>query len=368
MCGPLCLHLSWIPQNWVSHDNEGSCAALRGDGSFCPAVVENARRWSFRNAYNLLLTCFSGPGALPIQMMTRGFCQAQLDKLHQIPEYLDVIADDGEPLPIQPQQGTSEEAPSKEKEGPPAKKTRSTTGKKSVLQQKTRTKVKSGFRPTQLKHLAGVGQQQAEPYNLGDMKQVLELVDFLTLNGGWELFLTPKDGQCMFAAMRRGMEVPEEYRSSHLRFQIIFFCVKNHGFIFTLMKNELLHEYGQKRISKEEYEARVNSEDQPLTEHELEWYHKPGPFSFYSYLSALMDDTFWGDGICLTLMSMMWQIGITVVGAEDKTQTRIRHSHALDDTHCVLVFAGGSHYLGACKYSFSFQVRRCAAMVGSARG
>ena len=126
----------------------------------------------------MLLTCFSGPGALPIQMMTRGFCQAQLDKLHQIPEYLDVIADEGEPLPIQPQQGTSEEAPSKEKEGPPAKKTRSTTGKKSVLQQKTRTKVKSGFRPTQLKHLAGVGQQQAEPYNLGDMKQVLELVDF----------------------------------------------------------------------------------------------------------------------------------------------------------------------------------------------
>ena len=242
------------------------------------------------------------------------------------------------------------------------------TGKKSVLQQKTRTKVKSGFKPTQLKHLEGVGQQQAEPYNLGDMKQVLELVDFLTLNGGWELFLTPKDGQCMFAAMRRGMEAPEEYRSSHLRFQLILFCVKNHGFIFTLVKNELLHEYGQKRISKEEYEARVNSEDQPLTEHELEWYHKPGPFSFYSYLSALMDDTFWGDGICLTLMSMMWQIGITVVGAEDKTQTRIRHSHALDDTHCVLVFAGGSHYLGACKYSFSFQVRRCAAMVGSARG
>ena len=83
-------------------------------------------------------------------MMTRGFCQAQLDKLHQIPEYLEVIEDDGVPLPIQPQQ---EEAPSKEKEGPPSKKTRSTIGKKSILQQKTRTKVKSGFKPTQLKHL-----------------------------------------------------------------------------------------------------------------------------------------------------------------------------------------------------------------------
>ena len=104
-------------------------------------------------------------------MMTRGFCQAQLDKLHQIPEYLEVIEDDGVPLPIQLQQGTpQEEAPSKEKEGPPSKRTRSTTGKKSVLQQKTRTKVKSGCKPTQLKHLEGVGQQQAEPYNLGDMR------------------------------------------------------------------------------------------------------------------------------------------------------------------------------------------------------
>ena len=117
----------------------------------CTAMVhfarrwyENARRWLFVMCIlNSLFTCFSGPGALPIQMMTRGFCQAQLDKLHQIPEYLEVIEDDGEPLPIQPQQVTSqEEAPSKQKEGPPAKKTRSTTGKKSVLQQKTRTKVK----------------------------------------------------------------------------------------------------------------------------------------------------------------------------------------------------------------------------------
>ena len=51
MCGPVCLHLNWILQNWVSHDNEGSGAALRGDGIFCPATVKNARRWSFRNAY-----------------------------------------------------------------------------------------------------------------------------------------------------------------------------------------------------------------------------------------------------------------------------------------------------------------------------
>ena len=101
---------------------------------------------------------------MPLQMMTRGFCQAQLDKLHQIPEYLEIIEDDGVPLPIQPQQGKSqEEGPSKEQEEPSSKRTRSTTGKKSVLPQKTRTKVKSGFKPTQLKHLEGVGSSRLNP-------------------------------------------------------------------------------------------------------------------------------------------------------------------------------------------------------------
>ena len=44
--------------------------------------------------------------------------------------------------------------------------------------------------PDPKEHLRGVGQFQAEPYNLADMGQVLSLVEFLTLNGGWELFLT----------------------------------------------------------------------------------------------------------------------------------------------------------------------------------
>ena len=296
-------------------------------------------------------------------MMTRGYVQSQLDKLHQFPEYLEIIQEkkgrgkSSTPAPPEPQPGTSSQSSGQaaaastqeEAEEPVSKRTR--TGGKTPLSEKTQTPG-AGKLPEPKPHLAGVGEMQADPYNLADMGQVLQLIEFLTLNGEWELFLTPKDGQCLFAAFRRGMEAPEEYRSGHLRNQLIFWCVKNHGLVYTILKNDLLGEYGLKRLSKEEYEAREDSEENPLTKDEIEMYHKPGPFSFYSYLSACLDPTFWGDGLLIQLASMMWQVGISVIAAETLDVTRIRHSHTLEDTDLLLIRAGDSHYLGACKYNF----------------
>ena len=60
----------------------------------------------------------------------------------------------------------------------------------------------------------------------------------------------------------------------------------------------------------------------------------------------------------ITLISQMWQVGISVVSAEKNirtgkhTVTKIRHNKPLSDTDIVLVYAGSSHYLGACKYPF----------------
>ena len=212
-----------------------------------------------------------------------------------------------------------------------------------------------------------MGQLQAESYNLNDMREVLRLVEFLA-EEGWELFLTPKDGNCLYGAFRRGMELPEEYRSQHLRNQLVLFVVKNHKYFYDLLKLDILIEYGQKRISKKEFERREVSEDDPLTEEEREAYHKPGPFSFYSYLAAVLDSGFWGDTITINIISRMWQVAITVLGAEKLSLTKIRHRRDLDNTHFILILAGGSHYLGACKYQFYiFILGLCAALCGSGR-
>ena len=199
------------------------------------------------------------------------------------------------------------------------------------------------------------------------MGEVLRLVEFLA-EANWELFLTPKDGNCLYGAFRRGMELPDEFRNQHLRNQLVFFAVKHHKYFYDLLKLDILIEYGQKRISKEEFERRDGSQEEPLTDEEREAYNKPGPFSFYSYLTAVLDSGFWGDTITINIISRMWQVAITIVGAEHLSLTRIRHRRDLENTHFILILAGGSHYLGACKYQFYIlivgsSVRRCAAMV-----
>ena len=80
----------------------------------------------------------------------------------------------------------------------------------------------------------------------------------------------------------------------------------------------------------------------------------PGPFSYLTYLKHQLRDDTWADEIMVCVMSMMWQITITVVHAESLFEHRIRHDRYLRDVDLVLVFCGNCHYVGACKYSFSF--------------
>ena len=61
-----------------------------------------------------------------------------------------------------------------------------------------------------------------------------------------------------------------------------------------------------------------------------------------------------GDQGLLTLISMMWQVTITIVNAEDLSQIKIRHQRPLDQVNLVVILAQRCHYLGTCKYDFCF--------------
>ena len=71
--------------------------------------------------------------------------------------------------------------------------------------------------------------------------------------------------------------------------------------------------YGHARLSSEEYVER--EKDGTLTPQEIVEQRLPGPFSLYSYLQHVLSHT-WGEKTIVTLVSMMWQIGITVAYAE----------------------------------------------------
>ena len=71
------------------------------------------------------------------------------------------------------------------------------------------------------------------------------------------------------------------------------------------------------------------------------------------YMSALLQDGFWGDEICLNLTSMMFQIGITVLDAETFLQTKVHHDAILLKADVALVHCQGCHYVPVCKYLVS---------------
>ena len=92
--------------------------------------------------------------------------------------------------------------------------------------------------------------------------------------------------------------------------------------------------------------------DDTITEEVEERQKKTGPFSFITYLQALLESTFWGDHGVICMVSMMWQVPITLLTAETLKLDKVRHGRPLEKTDLLLIRAGHNHYLGACEYSF----------------
>lgn len=192
------------------------------------------------------------------------------------------------------------------------------------------------------------GSRANEIYSLANQAELSKLMEYLFLNGSYELVPVQKRGSCLFASIRRGTQVPAEYTNTHLRRQLVAFAVENRAFLFDRVEAHIQGNYGHTRLSKEEYLAKKAAKT--LTRQEKLEYHIPGPFSYASYLQYISTPGNWGDEIVITMLSMMWQIGITILHAESLLQTRVRHTWELPNTDMVLVFCGRNHYVAAGEY------------------
>ena len=136
----------------------------------------------------LFLDC----GAVPLQMMSKGFVLAEIDKLKQFSEYCLII----------------EEEPELKEPKQPAKRSKKETAKAKPKSSKPKAALKKYIHEEEQEvdespydALIGKGIAVAQDYNLADLSQLSKLTDHLSNHGGWELFLTPKDGQCMFSSI-----------------------------------------------------------------------------------------------------------------------------------------------------------------------
>ena len=189
-----------------------------------------------------------------------------------------------------------------------------------------------------------------------NQEQYTRLAHYMYSRGGYDCVPVAPDGSCMFSSLRRVISAPFEYRNIHLRRQLVVTLANHKEFFFNLLKEHIQGTYGFPRLSDKEYQQKYD--EGLLTDQEVQDHNCPGPFSFHSYLSALLSPEMWGDEQVLCLCSMMWQIGLTVVSAETFTQIRFRHRSSLERADRVLVMCQGQHYVPACKYpSFVSLVR-----------
>ena len=61
----------------------------------------------------------------------------------------------------------------------------------------------------------------ASRYNLKNAAQLRRLQDYLWFNGSYEACPTPKDGDCLYSALKWGIDFPQEYSADLLKRQVI---------------------------------------------------------------------------------------------------------------------------------------------------
>ena len=122
---------------------------------------------------------------------------------------------------------------------------------------------------------------------LDNQEQYSRLVHYMYSWGGYNCIPVAPDGSCLFSSLRRIISAPFEYRNIHLRRQLVVMLANHKEFFFNLLKEHIRGTYGFPRLSEEEYQQKYD--DGLLTDQEVQDHNCPGPFSFHSYLSALLN-------------------------------------------------------------------------------
>ena len=203
-----------------------------------------------------------------------------------------------------------------------------------------------GKAPEDHDSMAGVNIPSPLPYLDGD--KVCKLYQYLQQNGGYQLIPTKEDGDCLFGAWRRGTALPIEVADAHVRRLVIRTMVSYHEFFFDQFKHQIALLYGHDRDSPEELQGHIDAGD--YTTDQIREQRLPGPFSYYSYLKYMLNNSSYGDDMIILAMSQIWQQRITILDAEALFERRFRHNNIITKTDILIVHhASTQHFVGTGK-------------------
>ena len=66
-----------------------------------------------------------------------------------------------------------------------------------------------------------------ERYGLTDLEHLMKVKLYLKRHGGWIPVAVKQNGNCLFASVLAGLDIPEEYTTRSFRDELVVFCAKN---------------------------------------------------------------------------------------------------------------------------------------------
>ena len=116
-----------------------------------------------------------------------------------------------------------------------------------------------------------------------------------------DLIPVEANGNYLFSSVRQAIDCPLEYQIIHLKCQLATMMAKHHAFLFPILKASIATTYGFPRMAEDDYLLKYK--DGTLTQNEADDHNTPGPFSYLGYIQALLEEGFWGEDLCLALIS-----------------------------------------------------------------
>ena len=180
-------------------------------------------------------------------------------------------------------------------------------------------------------------------YGLSSQEHLFNLLNYGQLYGGYIPRLTQMQGGCMFHALCKSIKCPREFTNTHLRWMLVLYMVDNFEMLWPLLHICILNNFGHTRLTEEEFQAKAA--DGTIMDEEREVYSEPGPLLVYAYLKNLLKPSFYGDELCLLVVTMIWKVHITALHAETLLAIKFRHMNQSMRADFILVHCTGSHYI-----------------------
>ena len=198
-----------------------------------------------------------------------------------------------------------------------------------------------GKHPPYNKSLETVDLDFNRNYGYDNMARIIRMIDYGALNRGWAPLVTQQRGSCLFHSVRRSIQCPKEFTNMHLRRMIVSFICDRVDELFPMLKVAISGNYGHLRLTQDEYQRKMD--EGTVTDQEKEEYEEPGPFSIASYLESLLKPSFYGEEICLRIISMMFKVRISVLDGDSLLAIKVRHSNVALKADFVLVHVKRCH-------------------------